>query len=148
MKFSAFLLPVAMAGFLAAQTTPAPQTHHGQRHSMADRMTAKLNLSQDQQAKAHTIFEKARAQEKALRPKLQEERVALKSAVRTDNEGQIDRVLQQNSQLNTQAREIHTKAVAQFYQILNPSQKAQFDQMSAHRWGNHANKAGSATESR
>lgn len=111
-------------------------------------MTARLNLSQDQQTKAHSIFAKAREQEKALQPKLREERMALRTAVKADNEGQIDHILQQNSQLNTQAREIHTKAVAQFYQVLNPSQKAQFDKMAAHRWGNHAKQTGASTESR
>ena len=144
MKFSAFLIPVAMAGMLAAQTatTPNPQklaNEHPQsmEQTMMGRMTAKLNLNQDQQNKAHAIFKNAREQERALGPKLREERSALRAAVKTDNEGRIDQILQQNSQLNTQAREIHTKAVAQFYQILNPAQKAQFDRMAAHRWNNH-----------
>jgi Spy/CpxP family protein refolding chaperone len=68
-----------------------------------------------------------------LAPKLRDERVALKAAVRTDNEGQIDQILQQDSQLNAQARAIHAKAMAKFYQILNPDQKARFDKMSDHR---------------
>jgi Spy/CpxP family protein refolding chaperone len=144
MKFSAFLIPVAAAGMLAAQTTPAPQTQkpateHARtmQHRMMSRMTAKLNLTQDQQSKAKAIFGKARSQERALAPKLREERTALHAAVKSDNEAQIDQILQQNSQVNLQAREIHTKAVAEFYQILNPQQKSQFDQMAAHRW-NHA----------
>ena len=130
---------------LAAQTTPAPQ-HGAKREGMVQRMSARLNLSPDQQNQAKAIFKSAREQASAIAPKLREERVALREAVKTDNEGQIDRILNQNSQLNTQAREIHTKAVAKFYQILNPSQKAQFDQMAAHRWNRKAGHQ--ATESR
>lgn len=153
MKFSAFFLPLAVAGMLAAQTTTAPQAqqpakaHHRTGHAMMQRMTAKLNLTADQQTKAKTIFDQARQQERALRPKLREERTALRAAVKADNEGQIDQILQHNSQLNIQAREIHTKAVARFYQILNPAQKAQFDQMAAHRW-NHRAKPAATGESR
>lgn len=144
MKLSAFLIPVAMAGMLAAQTATTPNAQkpaneHPQtmEQRMMGRMTAKLNLNPDQQNQAHAIFKNAREQERALGPKLREERSALRAAVKTDNEGRIDQILQQNSQLNTQAREIQTKAVAKFYQILNPAQKAQFDRMAAHRWNNH-----------
>ncbi len=107
---------------------------------MLKRMTARLNLTPDQQNKAKSIFGKARTEERALGPKLREERTALRAAVKTDNEGRIDQILQQNSQLNTQAREIHTKAVAEFYQILTPAQKTQFDQMAAHRWNHQGNR--------
>lgn len=100
---------------------------------MMRRMSVRLNLTADQQAKAKSIFGKARVEQRALGPKLREEHIALRAAVKTDNEGQIDRILQQNSQLNTQTRAIHTKAVAEFYQILTPAQKTQFDHMFAHR---------------
>jgi len=103
------------------------------RGHMVHRLTAKLNLTQDQQNQAKTIFGKARADERALGPKLRQERVALKSAIKSDKETQIDAILQQNSQLNAQARAIHAKAVARFYQILTPAQKTQFDQMRTHR---------------
>ncbi len=118
---------------------------------MVQRLSTKLNLTTDQQKQAREIFRSAREQVKALQPKLREERVALRAAVKTDNEAQIDQVLQQNSQANTQAREIHAKAMAKFYQVLNPAQKAQFDQMAAHRWergAKRAHQAGQSTESR
>jgi Spy/CpxP family protein refolding chaperone len=145
MKLTAFLLPLAMAGLMAAQTTPAPQTQkpaneHTQtmQQRMMHRMTARLNLTEDQQTKAKTIFAKAHDQQRALAPKLKEERTAIHAAIKTDNEAQIDQILQQNSQLNLQAREIHTKAVAQFYQILTPAQKTQFDHMMTRPWNqNH-----------
>lgn len=156
MKFSAFLLPVAMAGMLAAQTATAPQAQNpasehprNTQHLMLKRMTARLNLTPDQQTQAKAIFARAREKQRALRPKLREERMALRTAVKADNETQIDRILHENSKLNTQVREIHTKAVAQFYKILNPGQEAQFDRMAARRWNGRGNRrmTGAATRS-
>jgi Spy/CpxP family protein refolding chaperone len=104
---------------------------------MVARLTARLNLTPDQQNQARTIFQQARADAKALSPKLKNERVALRTAIKSDNEAQIDRILHQDSQLNVQARVIHAKAMAKFYQILNPDQKSRFDNMSEHMGMRH-----------
>ena len=66
-------------------------------------------------------------------PNLQNERAALRTAVKTDNEPHIDRLLTQNATLNAQARAIQAKAMAKFYQILTPDQKARFGRMGMHR---------------
>ncbi len=137
MKFSTFLLPLCVAGLLSAQTAAPPPTapsHHARREhrDMVTRLSARLNLAPDQQNQARTIFQQARADAKALSPKLRNERVALRTAIKSDNEPQIDRILNQDSQLNVQARAIHAKAMAKFYQTLNPDQKARFDKMSEH----------------
>jgi Spy/CpxP family protein refolding chaperone len=120
---------------LAAQSTApantAPQEHHRQPQMM-QKLTSDLNLSPDQQAKAKQIFDQSWQQRKALMPKLREERGAILNAIKTDNTGQIDRLIQANSQVNAQAAEIHAKAMAQFYAILNPAQKAKMDQKMAH----------------
>jgi Spy/CpxP family protein refolding chaperone len=138
MKFSTFLLPFCVAGILAAQTAVSPQTAPASRakHAHGDmvhRLAVRLSLTPDQQNQARAIFRQSRASVKMLAPKLRDERVALKTAVRTDNEVQIDRILQQDSQLNAQARAIHAKAMAKFYQILTPDQKAKFDQLDMRR---------------
>jgi Spy/CpxP family protein refolding chaperone len=134
------LLPFAVAGILSAQTAtspnpPAPQASHARKmhHGMVDRLSSRLNLTADQQSQAKAIFGKARADERAFQPKLKQERVALRSAIKSDNEAQIDQILAQDSQLNAQARAIHAKAMAKFYQILNPAQRTQFDHMGPHR---------------
>jgi Spy/CpxP family protein refolding chaperone len=116
---------------------------------MVARLSARLNLTPDQQNQARTVFQQARAEAKALSPKLKNERVALRTAIKSDNEPQIDRILHQDSQLNAQARAVHAKAMAKFYQILNPDQKAQFDKMSEHMgMRNHRAAAPSAGEAR
>jgi len=135
MKLSTFLLPFCVAGMLAAQTTAttpqtAPKPHARRAHAdMVHRLSMRLKLTQDQQNQARAIFKQSRADAKSLSPNLRDERMALKTAVKTDNEPQIDRILQQDSQVNAQARAIHAKAMAKFYQILTPDQKAKFDRM-------------------
>lgn len=100
---------------------------------MVHRFAARLNLTPDQQNQAKAIFGKARADEKAFAPQLRQERVALRNAIKTDNESQIDQILKQDAQLNAQARAIHARAIAKFYQILSPAQKVQFDHPRSHR---------------
>ena len=134
MKLSASLLTFCVAGILSAQSAtppqPAPSSHARREHrDMVARLSQRLNLTADQQTQARAIFKQARADAKALSPKLRNERVALRTAIKSDNEPQIDRILNQDSQLNVQAKAIHAKAMAKFYQTLNPDQKAKFDHM-------------------
>ena len=126
MKLGSFLLPLFAAGLLSAQTAPAPH-HRVPGGEMMQRLSTKLNLTADQQAQAKSIFQQSREQMKAIAPKLRDERQAISAAIKSDNEKQIDQTLQQDAQLNAQARAIHAKAMAKFYQILTPEQKAQFD---------------------
>jgi Spy/CpxP family protein refolding chaperone len=122
MKLRSFLLPLFVAGILSAQ----PAAHN--RRPMMQRLTANLNLTADQQNQAKAIFQGARQQSKAMAPQLQQQHQALSAAIKTDNEAQIDQITQQNAQFSAQARAIHAKAIAKFYSILTPDQKAKFDQ--------------------
>ena len=136
MKFRTLFLPALLgAGILAAQTTPpanTPEHAHHSRAQMMQKLTSDLNLTADQQAQAKQIFEQSWQQRKALAPKLSEERGAVLNAIKTDNIAGIDQLIQANSRLNAQAAAIHAKAMAQFYAILNPQQKAKMDQKLAH----------------
>ena len=134
MKTVSFLLPLFAAGILSAQTAPAPH-HRAPGGQMMQRLSTRLSLTADQQAQAKAIFQQSREQMKALQPKLKEERQAISAAVKSGNEQQIDQLVQQNAPLNAQARAIHTKAMAKFYQILTPEQKAKFDERGGKRRG-------------
>jgi Spy/CpxP family protein refolding chaperone len=123
MKLGTFFLPLLVAGALSAQPA-GPHT----RQPMMQRLTASLNLTADQQAQAKSIFQGARQQTKAMAPQLRQEHQALSAAIKSDNEAQIDQLSQQDAQINAQARAIHAKAMAKFYSILTPDQKAKFDQ--------------------
>jgi Spy/CpxP family protein refolding chaperone len=129
MKLRSLVLPLFVAGILSAQPVA-----HTRRPMMAN-----LNLTADQQTQAKAIFQGARQQSQSLKPQLQQQRQAMSAAIKSDNEAQIDQLTQQNAQLSAQARAIHAKAMAKFYSILTPDQKAKFDQrmnhMSARRTG-------------
>ena len=135
MKFGLFLPAILAAGMLAAQSTPPAKTQTHEHHQpgvMMQRLTADLNLTAQQQAKAKTIFDQSWQQRKALAPKLKEERGAILNAIESDNVPQIDKLIQANTQLNAQAAEIHAKAMAQFYALLNPAQKVKMNQRLQH----------------
>lgn len=144
MKSSMILSLCAIGGLLVSTgmaQTPAPsdQTRQVRPHRralggmMVNRLSKRLNLSPDQQSQARTIFQDARQQAQALKPKLQAERQAMSAAIKSDNEAQIDQLSQQNAQLNSSVRAIHAKAMAKFYATLTPDQKAKFDSMRANR---------------
>ncbi len=131
-----------MAGGLMAQTTaPAPSTPKNHAAAvnrqgwMVRRLTNRLNLTADQQAQVKAIFADSRQQAKALAPQLRDERAALKAAVRSGSESQIDQITAKNAQLNSQIEALHVKAMAKVYATLTPDQKAKFDQMDGRRNG-------------
>lgn len=139
MRAISLAIPFVAAGMLFAQTAPAqqatpsqkatpPATNHHERNWMMRRLTARLNLTPDQQTKAHAIFHKARQETQALRPQLRTERQGLLSAVKSDSTSQVDRLTRQDAELNAKVRAIHTRSLAEFYAVLTPAQKSKFDQ--------------------
>ncbi|HEY1758513.1 MAG TPA: Spy/CpxP family protein refolding chaperone [Bryobacteraceae bacterium] len=134
MKLPMIALTILTAGVMSAQTT-APQqatTPHragaARQGQMLQRLTARLNLTPDQQAKAKVILKDSREQTKGLSANFREERKALNAAMKSDSEQQIDQIIQQNANLNSQMEAIHLKTIAKVYAILTPGQKAKFDE--------------------
>ena len=141
-KFLMIALGLATAGAMVAQTaqTPAspatePRTVHSTpRQSSQDwqgrvinRLTARYNLTPDQQTQVRAILKESREHNKALATQFREERMALVNAIKSDSLGQIDRITKQNVDMNTQMAANHMKTVARIYAILTPDQKAKFD---------------------
>jgi len=140
MKIPMIALATLTAGFMAAQAPPpqqpstaqnGPSAHRragaSRQGQMLQRMTAMLHLTPDQQGRAKAILRDSQEQAKALAAKVHEERGALAAAVKSDSEGQIDQITQQNARLNSQMEAIHLKAIAKVYSILTPDQKARLD---------------------
>src|SRR5579872_5510283 len=116
MKLGSLFLSLFAAGILSAQTaqtTPAPAPPHAHHRvpggQMMQRLSSRLSLTADQQTKAKSVFQASREQMKTLAPKLRQERQSLAAAVKSDNEQQIDQVLQKDAAMNAQARAIHAK---------------------------------------
>ena len=148
MKSSTILSLFAIGGLIASTAmaqTPAPaqpgpstaQSTQMKSHRRAmggpqlGRLTRQLNLTVDQQNQARSIFQAARAQAKSAAPQVRAERQQMSDAIKSGNEAQIDRLTQQNAQLNSINRANHAKAMAKFYAILTPDQKTKFDTLQA-----------------
>jgi Spy/CpxP family protein refolding chaperone len=147
---------VLAAGMAFAQAAPAPNSPHSGRRgaqagSMIDRFAANLNLTDAQKQQAQSIFSAARQSAQPVRDQIQQNRQALSAAVKSGSQADIDRISSSMGPLLAQASAIHSKALAQFYAILTPDQKTQFDQRlngmsgGAGRWqGRHNNSRGAA----
>ncbi|HLH45001.1 MAG TPA: Spy/CpxP family protein refolding chaperone [Bryobacteraceae bacterium] len=148
MKLPLAFTAVAIAGTLAAQTPATPpsggtspygRTQAGERYGrqrgdfFVQRLTRELSLTPDQQTKVRQIFADTRKSADALRPQMTEQHAALKAAIESNNDAEIDRILHNNCGMIADFHALHAKAMAKVYQLLTPAQKTKFDQMDA-RW--------------
>ena len=146
MKLPLAFTALAIAGTLAAQTPatpPSPGGTYGRTETggrtgrpgdmFIQRLTRELSLTPDQQTKVRHIFAETRKSVDALNPKLSEQHAALREAIKSNNEADIDRILHDNCGMMADVHALHAKAMAKVYQLLTPTQKARFDQMDA-RW--------------
>ncbi|HEY6340604.1 MAG TPA: Spy/CpxP family protein refolding chaperone [Bryobacteraceae bacterium] len=143
MKLPLAFLGIIVAGTLAAQQSTQPgsnQNYSNQKYSnqtqatkgpdyISEHLAKELNLTPDQQTKVRAIFADTHQRAQALEPKMREQREALKTAVKAGNDREIDRILQQNAQLNADFQAMHVKAMAKVYALLTPDQKTKFDQL-------------------
>jgi Spy/CpxP family protein refolding chaperone len=145
MKLPLAFTAVAIAGTLAAQTPATPPSGGTSTYGRAttgerargdffvQRLTRELSLTPDQQMKVRRIFADSRKSAEALKPKMTEQHAALKAAIESNNDAEIDRILHDNCGMLADFHALHAKAMARVYQILTPTQKTKFDQMDA-RW--------------
>jgi Spy/CpxP family protein refolding chaperone len=134
--FRSISTAILAGGMVLAQST-APQTggrfrHHGRMQAVA----TQLNLTDDQKAQAHEIFQSAAAAAKPLRDQMRGARQQLAADVRA---GAAEEVISKDSgaigALTSQLAVIRAKATQQFYQVLTPDQKNKFETMRSRRGG-------------
>ena len=119
MKIRSIFLSFLAAGILSAQ--PA----HGGRQMQ--NLTADLNLTADQQTQVRAIFRDQATQTRALAQQARDQRTALVAAVKSGATDQIDKITQDNAQLQAQRAANRAKTLAKFYSVLTPDQKAKVD---------------------
>ena len=130
----------AVASALMFAQTPAPsdQTQppagpRWNRGQMFDRMAQRLNLTDAQRQQAQSILDSARESSKPVFQQIRTDRQALRQAVKTADNAQIDRLSANLGTLTGQMTATRTKAFAQVYALLTPEQRAQADQIAAQR---------------
>ncbi len=94
-----------------------------------ERWSQLLSLDAGQQQQAKTIIENASAAEQAVQPELIQARANLQAAVKTG--GDIDNLAASLGTLLGKMHAIQANAMAQFYRILTPSQREQWDKYQA-----------------
>ncbi len=90
-----------------------------------DRLSQLLSLDAGQKQQAKTIFDGASAATQVLQPALAQAQTDLHNATRTGKD--IDKLATALGTLLGRVHAIHATAMAQFYIILTPSQRDQFD---------------------
>ena len=131
---AAATLAVGMAFAQSAAPTPKTESQSKARPFARgpwahERMMNQLNLTAAQKAQAKTIFETARQNAKPLRDQLMQNHQSLWAAVKANDTAQIQKLSTEQGNLHGQLAANRSLAMAQFYQILTPEQRAKADQM-------------------
>jgi periplasmic protein CpxP/Spy len=128
-KIASIAALAAGMAFAQAPAAPPQRPGFGIRGAIRQRVLRNLNLTDSQKAQAKTIFQQARQAAQPVRQQIQQNRDALNAAVKNNDAAQIQQLAATAGNLQGQALAIRSGAMAQFYTLLTPDQKAKFDQM-------------------
>jgi Spy/CpxP family protein refolding chaperone len=93
------------------------------------RLAQALQLTDAQKEQAKSIFEQVRQTAQPLNQQLQQNRQALAAAVKANDAGQIQQLALAQGTLHGQLVTIRSQAMAKFYTILTPEQRAKADEL-------------------
>ena len=117
-----------------AQTGQTAQGEKGMwnhRFQARQRMMAALNLTPDQKTMAKSIFGQAREASKPVRMELRQNREAMATAIKSNDQAQIAKLAAERGKLTAKLDTNRADAMAKFYQALTPAQRAKADEMHA-----------------
>jgi protein CpxP len=127
---------MAMAQTTADPAQPAQPARPGRARMAArrggfvlHRMVQALGLTDAQKTQAKSIFQAARQSGRPVRQQMMQNRQALSAAVKANDTAQIQSLTSQQGVLAGQLAANRAEAMAKFYAMLTPDQKAKADQM-------------------
>jgi Spy/CpxP family protein refolding chaperone len=124
------LFAAALATTLAFGQGPRPRGEGGDPTQMrVDMLTRMLDLTDEQKAKATTIYTEAHSASRTARTSMQNTMESMDEAVKANNTASIDQLAITAGTLSGQLMAVQRKADAAFYQILTAEQKEKFDNM-------------------
>jgi Spy/CpxP family protein refolding chaperone len=129
---------IAFAQAPAPSNPPQPPAQHRQwvRGQMFERMSTRLNLTEDQKQQAKSIWQAARESSRPVAQQLRQSRMALRDAAKSGRpDAEIDQLSANVGNLAGQMAAVRAKAFGKFYALLTPEQRAKADQMADHRRG-------------
>ena len=109
-----------------AASARAPQ---GLRTAVHRRLLQALNLTDAQKAQAKSIFQQAWQTAQPLAQQAKQNREALAEAVKANDTAQIRQLATTQGNLQGQLLGVRSEAMAGFYNILTPEQRAKADQI-------------------
>lgn len=139
MKLTQLMVAAALSATLVFAQGPrgmgrGPEANGGNPPDIATRvqmrvnmLTTQLGLTDDQKARATTIFTDAANAAQTIHTSLQTAHTALSDAVKKNNPGGIDAAAATIGTLTGQLVSIESKADAAFYAILTPDQQTKYD---------------------
>jgi protein CpxP len=143
---------VLMTGVTFAQAPDPGSNPAGKHHAAGGRgmhgkrfesMVARLNLTENQQQQAKTIFESARASSKPLMDQLRQLKLDLREAAKANRPAaEIEALAAKQADLRGQLTAIHTQAFASFYATLTPEQIEKAEQLRTKRKNWHGRRGG------
>lgn len=128
------LATTALATGIVVARPPAAQPDR--RATVRQRLVQALDLNAMQKDQAKLIFQQARQSAEPLRSQLKQDRQALAAAVKTNDKAQMDKLSVERGQLLGKLTATRTEAMAKFYQILTPEQRAKAAQLHQ-EWRQH-----------
>lgn len=142
------LFAVVLTGTLAATLALAQmgRPHPGAGGHFQQFIATALDLTDAQKAQAKTIFDAARTQAQPLTQQLKQGHQNMAAAVKANDAAQIQSLATAQGALMGQLAAIHGKAMAQFYQILTPDQKAKADALHSQMTQRWSQRSGQSTQ--
>ena len=130
------ILTVALAaGGLMAKQDNGFASHH--RHQFAQRMSAALNLTPEQEQQAKAIFKSAREEARPVREQLRQDRKAVQSAIQAGKPvSEVQQLAKREGPALGEMAGMRATAFAKFYAILTPAQQQKLASMRQ-QWREH-----------
>jgi Spy/CpxP family protein refolding chaperone len=138
--FALLGLMALLAGPALAQADPTPgTTPHLHAAAMLQRLTTKLNLTEEQQASAKQLAEELAAKMQPIHAAQQQLRTQLKAALQAaePDAATVGKLVIQQHQNQAQIKPIMQQYHQQFQALLTPEQLATFNQLKANHAGSY-----------
>jgi Spy/CpxP family protein refolding chaperone len=120
--------------FVAAQHgQPADPAQMVQHH--VDHLTKMLSLTPQQQQQATTLLTQVMNNQKTTQEQLSTAHENLQTAIKNNDSAGIEQISNTIGNLTAQQTAAHAKAMATFFQTLNPDQQSKFTEMVKHGMG-------------
>ena len=114
---------LSASGLMATETNPSPHRQRA-RVDLVDRMSATLNLTDQQKQQAQAIFKSEREAARTVRDELRQERKTVQSAIQAGKPpAEVQQIAKNEGPAMADLAGMRAAAFAKFYAVLTPAQQ-------------------------